>query len=95
MITKLNKSAIAAVLAIASIGAAHAEGLYVGGSLGKPDFKNSVNGISGDGSGVGGKIFGGYQFTPNVAVEGGLFNLGRIHDASGRVNLRGGYVDAV
>ena len=95
MNTRLHKPALAALLIVAGIGAAHAEGAYVGGSLGTPDYKNSVNGIDGDGSGVGAKLFGGYQFTPNLAIEGGVFNLGHIDDANGKVKLRGAYIDAV
>ena len=95
MKTRLLKPAVAALFVIAGIGAAHAEGAYVGGSLGTPDYKNSVNGIDGDGSGVGAKLFGGYQFTPYVAIEGGVFRLGHIDDANGKVKLRGAYIDAV
>lgn len=95
MFSRITKSTLAAALLVAGIGAARAEGLYVGGGLGAPDYKSSINGISGDGSGVGGKLYGGYELTPNFAVEGGLFDLGHIDDASGKVNLRGGYVDAV
>lgn len=96
MISRTHKSAFAAaVLVVAGIGAAHAEGPYVGGSVGSPDYKSSINGVGGDGSGVGGKIYGGYQITPNFAVEGGVFDLGHIDDAAGKVNLRGVYVDAV
>lgn len=95
MISRLNKSVLAAAIVFGGIGAAHAEGLYVGGSLGSPDYKSSVNGVTGEGSGVGGKVFGGYQITPNFAVEGGVFDMGHIDDASGKVNLRGAYADAV
>ena len=95
MITRFNKSAAAVVLLLAGIGAAQAEGLYVGGSLGSPDYKSSINGVSGKGSGVGGTVYGGYQITPNFAVESGLFSLGHIDDATGRANTRGVYVDAV
>jgi len=95
MITHLKRYAVAVALVVAGIGAARAEGLYVGGSLGTPDYKSSINGISGSGSGVAGKIFGGYQLTPNFAVEGGLMNLGHIDDSSGKVDLHGAYVDAV
>ncbi len=93
--TKFDKRALAAAVLLAAFGAARAEGLYVGGSLGSPDYRSSVNGVSGNGSGVGGKAFAGYQITPNVAVEGGLFDLGHIDDSSGKVNLRGAYADAV
>jgi len=95
MISRLNKSVLATAIVLGGIGAAHAEGLYVGGSLGSPDYKSSVNGVTGDGSGVGGKVFGGYQITPNFAVEGGAFDLGHIDDETGKVNLRGAYADAV
>ena len=69
--------------------------LQDGGSLGTPDYKSSVNGIGGNGSGVGGKLYGGYQLTPNFAVEGGFVDLGHIDDANGKVNVRGAYVDGV
>jgi len=94
MISRLNKSVVAAALVLAGIGAANAQA-YVGGSLGTPDYKSSVNGVTGDGSGTGGKVFGGYQVTPNFAVEGGAFDLGHIDDSSGKVKLRGAYADAV
>jgi len=95
MTTILKKSALAAALVAAGIGMAHAEGLYVGGSLGTPDYKSSINGVDGSGSGVGGKLFGGYELTPNFAVEAGIFDLGHIDDDAGKVNLRGAYVDGV
>jgi OOP family OmpA-OmpF porin len=95
MITRFNKYAVAAAMVFASLGAAHAEGLYAGGSLGTPDYKDNVNGISGEGSGAGGTVFGGYQVNHNFAVEGGLFNLGHIDNASGHVKLPGAYADAV
>jgi OOP family OmpA-OmpF porin len=91
----LNRSALFAALLVAGVGAARAEGLYFGGNLGSPDYKSSVNGIVGDGSGVGGKLYGGYKFTPNFALEGGAFDLGHIDDARGHVKLRGAYADAV
>jgi OOP family OmpA-OmpF porin len=97
MKSKFNPSALAAILLVAGIGVAHAAdgGAYAGGSLGSPDYKSSVNGITGDGSGVGGKLYGGYKFTPNFALEGGAFDLGHIDDATGKVKLRGVYADAV
>jgi OmpA-OmpF porin, OOP family len=85
---------LAAVLALGS-GISHAEGLYVGGNLGTPDYKSSINGISGNGSGLGGKVFGGYELTPNFAIEGGLIDLGHIDSGNGKVDLRGAYLDAV
>ena len=68
-----------------------APGWYLGGNLGgtRGDFNNdainrdlagkgfTVNSTRTDNSSSGGKIFGGYQLTPNFAVEGGYFDLGR------------------
>ena len=66
-------------------------GLYGGISVGPsrakiddPRITNSlvsngftVNSLTDDKSSVGGKLFGGYQFNKNIAVEGGLFTLGK------------------
>lgn len=96
MNSRLNKVLFATAIALGSAGAAQAaEGFYVGGALGTPDYHSSINGVSGDGSGVGGKLFGGYQITPNIAVEAGAFDLGHIDDGTGRVKTHGGYIDAV
>jgi OOP family OmpA-OmpF porin len=86
--------ALAALLATGGA-IAHAEGLYVGGALGTPDYHSPINGIVGNGSGVGGKVFGGYQFNTYFGVEGGLYDLGHIDNGNGKVTTRGGYVDAV
>jgi OOP family OmpA-OmpF porin len=76
-------------------GAAHAEGLYLGGSLGSPHYGSSVNGIDGSGSGLSGKLFAGYTFTPNFALEAGFADLGHVHESGGKVDGRGEYLDAV
>ena len=74
-----------------SVMAQDAPGWYVGGNLGgtRADFNNDsinralvgrgfvVNSTSTDKTSSGGKLFGGYQLTPNFAVEGGYFDLGR------------------
>lgn len=88
-------------LAIVAIGAAvgaHAQGLYIGGALSAPDYRDPVNGF-GDGNGGSGpglKLYGGWQFTPNFALEGGLVNFGRTHDTNGgSAHGYGAFVDAV
>ena len=92
---------LCAALVAGAAGGAHAEGLYLGADLGHPQYGNSVNGIGGgdtaDNGGVGAKLYGGYALTPNLAVEGGLFRLGRSHDdtAGNTVNTRGVFVDGV
>lgn len=87
--------ALAAGLLAAGLGTAQAEGLYIGGQVGAPDYHSTINGVSGGGSGVGLKLYGGYQFSPHFAVEGGVFGLGHIDNATGKVQTRGLYVDAV
>ena len=91
MVSQRNKRFIATALVACGMTAAHADGLYVGGSLGAPNYSNSINGIGGGGGGdgTGLKLYGGDQLTPNFAVEGGLFSLGRTGGASvGRWMLR-------
>lgn len=93
---KLRMVASAAFFA-ASLGSAgaYAEGIYAGASLGNTNYPNTINGISGHGSGVSGKVFGGYQFTPNFALEGGAAEFGRLHDSTGRLSSHGLFLDAV
>jgi OmpA-OmpF porin, OOP family len=93
-----NLNAMAAAMFLAgSLGAvsAKADGLYVGGALGTPSYQDDVNGISGSGSGLSGKVFGGYQLTPNFALEAGVADFGHIENSSGKVNGGAGYIDAV
>lgn len=66
------------------------EGWYLGGNLGKTDSDMddarttedllgagySVTGIDDDKTDTGYKLFGGYQFNPYIALEGGYFDLG-------------------
>lgn len=90
-----TRLAMVAAFMAAGIGAAQAEGLYIGGQAGAPDYHSSLNGVGGGGSGIGLKLYGGYQINPNFAVEGGVFGLGNIDDVTGKVQTRGFFVDAV
>jgi len=90
---KLSLLAVAGLAAVCSttVIAQVAPGFYIGGNLGatRADFNNdsinsslagrgfTVRSTSEDNSSTGGKLFGGYQLTPNFAVEGGYFDLGR------------------
>ncbi len=89
------KSSLIAIALMAGLGAAQAEGMYGGASLGSPDYRNSVNGIDGKGSGVGAKLYGGYEINPHLAVEAGVFDLGHIDEPAGKVKTYGAFVDAV
>ncbi len=93
---KLKPIVTAAVLSAGVVcQGAHAEGPYVGAAIGAPHYGDTVNGIDGSGSGVSGKIFGGYQVNPNLAVEAGLAGLGHINNANGSVYGHGAFLDAV
>lgn len=91
------KPALAAAMLAAGLGstAAHADPFYAGASLGTPRYEDGIQGSDGHGSGVSGKVFGGYQVTPNFALEAGLADLGHVGDGDGRVKAHGEYIDAV
>ena len=93
--TALVAAGVAAGTAFVAL-PAHADGLYVGGALGAPHFGGDpINGLPGNGTGLSGKLFGGWQFTPNFALEAGLADLGRIDNPMGRVRSHGAYLDAL
>ena len=99
MIARSSLAILAAALAAGGVGTAHAEGIYVGADLGHPEYNNAVNGIGGGGAsdngGIGAKIYGGYALTPNFALEGSLFRLGRSSMGGDSVNTTGISLDAV
>jgi len=87
-----------ALLCISMLGAAaaHAEGLSVGGSLSSSRWKgDDIGGVSTDKSSTGGKLYGGYSFTPNFSLEAGYATLGKFESAAGSVKADGFYADAV
>ena len=82
-----------ATLCSTSVIAQDAPGWYIGGNIGRTraNFNNdainnqftgsgfAVTSTSTDNRSTGGKLFGGYQLTPNFALEGGYFDLGRFN----------------
>jgi OOP family OmpA-OmpF porin len=75
---------------------AHAEGLYLGGSVGSSHYNgDDIGGASTDKNDIGYKVYGGYSFTPNVAVETGYVDLGKFSSSAGDVRGKGYFVDAV
>lgn len=74
---------------------ARADDAYAGISLGAPHFGQSINGVSGNDHGVAGKVYGGYQLSPNFALEAGLASLGRLKGDGGSVSARGEFIDLV
>jgi OOP family OmpA-OmpF porin len=98
MNTRIPQALVATALLVGVAAGAHAEGAYVGAAIGQPDYRTPAAGVGGHdgGNGIAAKIDGGYQFTPNFAVEGGYFNLGRSKNiGGGDAKVQGGYADAV
>jgi len=92
---KLIAKAIVSAAALVAI-SAHAEGPYVGGSIGSSHYKGSdIGGVATDRSSSGGKLYGGYGFTPNLAVEAGYADVGKASSALGDVKGKGVFVDLV
>ncbi len=97
MVSRYTLALAAATLTLGS--AANAQGLYMGADFGHPQYSNSVNGIggadSGDSGGIGAKFYGGYTLTPNFALEGSVFRLGRSTMGDATVNTSGIALDGV
>jgi OOP family OmpA-OmpF porin len=92
---KLFAKALVSAAALVAL-SAQAQGPYVGGSLGSTKYNGpDIGGVSTDDSGTGGKLYGGYEITPNIAVEAGYANLGKASSAAGHVKGEGIFVDAV
>jgi OOP family OmpA-OmpF porin len=85
---------IFAAFLVAAAACAHAEGLYLGGSVGTSDW-NHVGGIAGDNHTVTGKVYGGLGLSPHFGVEAGVARLGSIGDAAGRMGANAVFLDAV
>jgi len=92
---KIIAKALVSAAALAAL-SAHAEGPYVGGSIGASQYKGpDIGGASTDRSGSGGKLYGGYGFTPNLAVEAGYADVGKASSSAGSVKGKGVFVDLV
>ena len=93
----LVSAAALAALSVQAQGPSSAQqGPYVGGSLGATKYKgDDVGNAPTDRSDSGGKVYGGYGFHPNFAVEAGYADLGKFSSDAGSVSGKGLYVDAV
>ncbi len=69
-------------------------GLYVGGSLGQSKWKGDTS-LGVDTTQTGGKIYGGYEFTPHFGLELGYADLGDFSYPGGAIKATGYYLDAV
>lgn len=69
---------------------------YLGGSLGTSTWRGPVNGVDGSDGGSSYKVYGGWQFTPNYALELSSVRLGHQRDAAGnQASARGYSLDGV
>ena len=94
--TILTPSLIAAAAMLSVSAASHAEGLSVGASLGAVRQNgDTLGGFSADRTSFGGKLYGGYSFTPNFSLEAGYADLGRIKSDAGKLRADGWFLDAV
>ena len=92
---KIHALALTATLGLGATAAQAQTGPYVGGSLAKPSWSDSVNGIDGSSGGTGLKVYGGWAFSPNFAVEAGAAQLGHQSSALGEAKARGYFLDGV
>jgi OmpA-OmpF porin, OOP family len=92
---KIHALTLASTLAFGAPLAIAQQGPYVGGSLAKPSWADPVNGIDGSSSGTGLKVYGGWAFTPNFALEAGAANLGSQSVGANDAKARGYFLDGV
>jgi OOP family OmpA-OmpF porin len=72
------------------------QGPYIGGNLGAARLKgDDAPGLPTDRSSTGYKLYGGYGFTSNVAVEAGYADTGKFDSSAGSLRGRGLFADAV
>src|SRR5690349_18212869 len=85
--------AVAAML-LAAVAAAQAADFYAGAAIGQSDWRiKDLPQFQIDRRHVAGKVYAGWQFLPNFAVEGGYTHFGRARITGvtipGAVNIRG------
>ena len=96
----MNTKHILAALALAASATAQAADWYVGGAIGRADYKVDFTGATAsDKTDTGYKLFAGARLSPNLAIEGGYADLGKAtgRDAttSASLQLTAVYLDAV
>ena len=95
---KLIASALLAATSLVALSAqaqsaAPATPWYAGGSIAYSHYNDpNFGGAIDDSSGTGGKVYGGYSFTPNFALEAGYAALGKAH-VNGATRGPGGNTD--
>lgn len=98
---KLKLHVIAAVVAsgaatLACLPAQAQQGPYIGGNLGSARLKgDDAPGVPTDRSSTGMKLYGGYGFSPYLAVEAGYTDTGKFDSSQGSLRGTGLFADAV
>lgn len=67
---------------------AHAEGTYLGVNFGLAENTLKANGVSGDDANTAYKLYGGYTFNKNFALEGGYVKLAKTSEDDGVDSVR-------
>jgi len=104
--TTLIAAAAAAGALVASVPAAHAQsqsnnmevvpGPYIGINAGAARLRGDDRpGVPTDRSSTGGKVYGGYNFNPYFALEGGFASTGQFDSSLGNLKGSGLFADAV
>lgn len=77
----------AMIAALAAPLAAQAQGAYIGGNVGRSEQKLDIEGFSFKDSNTAYKLYGGYNFTQNFGIEGGVADLreAEISENGGRI----------
>lgn len=77
----------ALIAALAAPLAAHAEGAYVGGNVGRAEQKVELGGYSLKDHETAYKVYGGYNFTQNFGIEGGVADLREAEKTGGSARI--------
>ena len=79
---------MAAALMLPVSGYAAKQGFYIGLGVGSSSFKDEFEIEDIDEDDVGYKLFAGYQFTPNIAIEGGYRDFGKAETGDGAARIK-------
>lgn len=91
---QLLAACIAGLFAVSAQAQVAGSGVYIGGSVGQAKVKGGdFPGL--DSTKAAGKLYGGYEFTPNLGLELGYVQMGDFSYNGGSVKANGYFVDAV
>lgn len=94
----MKKLAAGLLACTAVVGLARADGVegpYVGASIGRAHNGSDRPVAPTDRNDSSYKLYGGYGFTPNLALEAGYTDLGRFNTANGSLKAKGVFADVV